>query len=304
MLQPMIQLRGSALTIDAVVRVARCGEMVSIAAEAMVRMQRSRGEVERALAGDKAVYALNTGVGLLANVRLEPASIEQMQLNLVRSHCCGVGEPLPIDVVRAMMLIRANTLTMGLSGIRPVVAEMLCDLLNHGITPVVPMRGSVGASGDLAPLAHMALVLIGEGEAFVGGERVPAAACLREAGLRPLKLQAKEGISLLNGTQAMLAIGCLQVHHLDRLFEAAQMAAAMTLQALRGTPSAYDERLHARPASSRADIQRGFVAGSAGRCSASQCKCQGSGCVLPALRTAGTWCGVGCAPLCRAGLRD
>jgi len=168
-----------------------------------------------------------------------------MQLNLVRSHCCGIGEPLPVDVVRAMMLIRANTLTMGLSGIRPVVAEMLCDLLNHGITPVVPMRGSVGASGDLAPLAHMALVLIGEGEAFVDGLRVPAAVCLREAGLEPLTLQAKEGISLLNGTQAMLAIGCLQLHDLDLLFESAQMAAAMTLQALRGTSGAYDERLHA-----------------------------------------------------------
>ncbi|XWK70184.1 aromatic amino acid lyase [Tunturiibacter gelidiferens] len=130
-------------------------------------MKISRGKVEEALQSQTAVYALNTGVGLLANVRLEADGIEQMQLNLVRSHCCGVGEPLPEDVVRAMMLIRANILAMGLSGIRPVVAERLCDLLNYGITPVVPMRGSVGASGDLAPLAHMALVLIGEGEAFL-----------------------------------------------------------------------------------------------------------------------------------------
>jgi histidine ammonia-lyase len=157
MLLDMVELDGRSLTIDEVVRVARGGESASIADAALGRMKTSRGKVEDALRGETAVYALNTGVGLLANVRLEADGIEQMQLNLVRSHCCGVGEPLAEDVVRAMMLIRANILAMGLSGIRPVVAERLCDLLNHGITPVVPMRGSVGASGDLAPLAHMAL---------------------------------------------------------------------------------------------------------------------------------------------------
>jgi histidine ammonia-lyase len=208
-------------------------------------MRLSREKVERALHGDAAVYALNTGVGLLANVRLEASEIEQMQLNLVRSHCCGVGDPLPSEVVRAMMLIRANILAMGLSGIRPVVAERLCDLLNHNITPVVPMRGSVGASGDLAPLAHMALTLIGEGDAMWRGERMPAGECLERAGLTPLRLEAKEGISLLNGTQAMLAIGCLVLHDLDSLFQSAQIATALTLQALRGSSAAYDERLHA-----------------------------------------------------------
>ena len=233
---------------DEVIRVARGGEAVSITAEALARMASSRAKVEEALRGKEAVYALNTGVGLLAKVRLEAADIDQMQLNLVRSHCCGVGDPLPMDVVRAMMLIRANILAMGLSGMRSLVAERLCDLLNHDITPVVPMRGSVGASGDLAPLAHMALALIGEGEAIHGGQRLPAAECLRRAGLEPLALQAKEGISLLNGTQAMLAIGCLQLHDMNSLFESAQIAAALTLQALRGTAAAYDERLHeARP---------------------------------------------------------
>ena len=245
MLLDMVELDGRSLTIDEVVRVARGGESASIAGRALGRMKISRGKVEDALRGETAVYALNTGVGLLANVRLEADGIEQMQLNLVRSHCCGVGEPLAEDVVRAMMLIRANILAMGLSGIRPVVAERLCDLLNQGITPVVPMRGSVGASGDLAPLAHMALVLIGEGEAFLEGERRPAAECLQRVGLEPLKLQAKEGISLLNGTQAMLAIGCLQLRDLDELFHSAQIAAALTLQALRGTAAAYDARLHA-----------------------------------------------------------
>jgi histidine ammonia-lyase len=245
MLLRMVQLQGNTLTLHEVIRVARTGEQVSISAAALARMKTSRAKVDQALRSDTAVYALNTGVGLLANVRLEPADIEQMQINLVRSHCCGVGDPLPIDVVRAMMLIRANILAMGLSGIRAVVAERLCDLLNHGITPVVPMRGSVGASGDLAPLAHMALALIGEGEAFLNGQRLSATECLQRVGLEPLKLQGKEGISLLNGTQAMLAIGCLQLHDLDTLFQSAQIASALTLQALRGTSAAYDERLHA-----------------------------------------------------------
>ena len=241
----MVRLQGTTLTIDEVLQVARGGDVTSIRAEALARMAASRGQVEEALRGKDAVYALNTGVGLLANVRLDASEIHQMQLNLVRSHCCGVGDPLPSDVVRAMMLIRANILAMGLSGMRPIVAERLCDLLNHGITPVVPMRGSVGASGDLAPLAHMALALIGEGEAFYRGQRLPAAECLQRAGLESLTLQAKEGISLLNGTQAMLAIGCLQLHDMNSLFESAQIAAALTLQALRGTAAAYDERLHA-----------------------------------------------------------
>jgi histidine ammonia-lyase len=166
----MITLDGASLTIDDVVAVAEGGERVGIAIEALKRMQRSRDRVEGAMRGTKPVYALNTGVGLLANIRLEDHEIEVMQVNLIRSHCCGVGAPLPVKVVRGMMLIRANVLAKGLSGIRAVVAERICDLLNCGITPVVPSRGSVGASGDLAPLAHMALALIGEGQAEYQGE--------------------------------------------------------------------------------------------------------------------------------------
>ena len=182
--------------------------------------------------GTTPVYALNTGVGLLANIRLDETEIEAMQVNLIRSHCCGVGSPLSTSVVRGMMLIRANVLAKGLSGIRPVVAERICDLLNHKITPVIPSRGSVGASGDLAPLAHMALTLIGEGDAEYEGSVLPAAVCLERAGLKPLMLLGKEGISLLNGTQAMLSIGCLRLKELEDLFYSAQTTAALSIEAL------------------------------------------------------------------------
>jgi histidine ammonia-lyase len=208
-------------------------------------MDLSRARVDEAMSGTRPVYALNTGVGLLANIRLEESEIEMMQVNLIRSHCCGVGAPLVIAAVRGMMLIRANVLAKGFSGIRPVVAERICDLLNHGITPVIPSRGSVGASGDLAPLAHMALILIGEGFAEYNGTIQPAADCLKHAGLQPLKLLGKEGISLLNGTQAMLSIGCLCLHELDALWTSAQVTAALSIEALRGTSAAFDARLHA-----------------------------------------------------------
>ncbi|TCK73991.1 histidine ammonia-lyase [Acidipila rosea] len=241
----MIVLDGQSLTVDDVVAVANRAEQVRISEQAMAAMSASRDYVEAAMCGSAPVYALNTGVGLLANIRLAEPEIDQMQVNLVRSHCCGVGEPLPSNVVRGMMLIRANVLAKGFSGIRPVVAERICDLLNHGITPIIPSRGSVGASGDLAPLAHMALVLIGEGFAEYRGEVLPGDRCLQRAGLQPLQLRGKEGISLLNGTQAMLSIGCLQLEEMEGLFYSAQTTAALTMEALRGTPAAYDPRLHA-----------------------------------------------------------
>lgn len=241
----MIDLDGASLRLEDVVAVARNNEMIRLSSQAIERMNRSRAQVDAAAAGTKAVYALNTGVGLLANVRLDSHEIETMQVNLIRSHCCGVGAPLDGAVVRGMMLIRANVLAKGYSGIRPVVAERICDLLNHGITPVIPSRGSVGASGDLAPLAHMALTLIGEGNAVYQGETLPASVCLQRAGLEPLMLLGKEGISLLNGTQAMLAIGCLRLAELEELFFAAQTTAALSIEALRGTSAAFDARLHA-----------------------------------------------------------
>jgi histidine ammonia-lyase len=241
----MIDLDGSSLTLEDVVAVARGVERVQIAPAALLLMQTSRRRVEAAMSGSTPVYALNTGVGLLANIRLDETEIEAMQINLVRSHCCGVGSPLPASVVRGMMLVRANVLAKGLSGIRPIVAERICDLLNHQITPIIPSRGSVGASGDLAPLAHMALVLIGEGQANYQGDVLPAAVCLERAGLKPLVLLGKEGISLLNGTQAMLSIGCLKLKEIEDLFYSAQTTAALSIEALRGTAAAFDPRLHA-----------------------------------------------------------
>jgi len=241
----MIDLDGCSLTIDDVVAVAEGGETVRIAPAALLRMESSRRRVDAAMIGTAPVYALNTGVGLLANIRLDETEIEAMQVNLIRSHCCGVGSPLSASVVRGMMLIRANVLAKGLSGIRPIVAERICDLLNHKITPVIPSRGSVGASGDLAPLAHMALALIGEGDAEYEGKVLPAAVWLERAGLKPLTLLGKEGISLLNGTQAMLSIGCLRLKEVEDLFYSAQTTAALSIEALRGTAAAFDARLHA-----------------------------------------------------------
>lgn len=239
-------LDGHSLTIANVCSVARASASdVGLAASAVEAMQSSRALIDRLAAGDAPIYAVNTGVGLLANVRIPRGDLDQLQRNVIRSHCTGVGEPLTREAVRAMMLIRANVLAIGYSGIRPVVAERLCDLLNRGVTPVVPSQGSVGASGDLAPLAHMALVLMGEGEAEFGGAVLDGGDALRRAGIEPIELHPKEGISLINGTQAMLAIGCLQLAACDALIESAEVISAMTLDAQRGTPRAFDERIHA-----------------------------------------------------------
>ena len=240
-----MELTGEHLTIEQVCAVASDHADVTLAARAVENMGRSRAVVEHLAAGDAPVYGVNTGVGLLADVRIAPADLDQLQRNVVRSHSAGVGDPLAREEVRAMMLIRANVLAKGFSGIRPVVAQRLCDLLNRGVTPVVPSQGSVGASGDLAPLAHMALVLIGEGEAEHEGAIYPGAEALRRAGIEPLTLRAKEGISLINGTQAMLAIGCLELAACEVLADSADVICAMTLDALRGTPRAFDPRLHA-----------------------------------------------------------
>jgi len=241
----MITLDGSSLTIEEVESAAKSDTPVRIAEDARERMERSRAVVERLAVGNAPVYAVNTGVGLLADVRIAPGELEQLQRNVVRSHACGTGDPLSRAEVRAMMLIRANVLAKGFSGIRPLVAQRSCDLLNRNVTPVVPSQGSVGASGDLAPLAHIALVLIGEGEAEFDGVRLPGAEALKRAGMEPLVLAPKEGISLLNGTQAMLAIGCLELRTAEMLAAIADLVCAMTTDALRGTPRAFDPRIQA-----------------------------------------------------------
>jgi histidine ammonia-lyase len=242
--EEMISLSGNDLTIEQVCAVARRGEKVDTSEAALTAMRRSRLIVERLAAGDDPVYAVNTGVGLLADVRVPAADLAALQRNVVRSHSVGVGVPLRVSEVRAMMLIRANVLAKGFSGIRTVVAERLCDLLNAGVTPVVPSRGSVGASGDLAPLAHMALVLMGEGTAEFQGTRMPGGEALRLAGIAAIELDSKEGISLLNGTQAMLGVACLELEQAEMLAGVADVVTAMTLDGLKGTPRAFDARIH------------------------------------------------------------
>jgi histidine ammonia-lyase len=247
-----ISLDGRSLTLDSVCSVARDFTPVVIPESAAEAARRGRARVERALAEGKTIYGVNTGFGKLANVRIPPNQLLDLQRNLIRSHAAGVGDPLPEDVVRATMLLRANVLLRETSGVRPAVAEGLVALLNAGIHPVVPEQGSVGACGDLAPLSHIALALLGEGDVLVrdpvrgrtAAVHQRAAAALQEAGIAPLQLEAKEGISFVNGTQAQTALLALLVSDARRLWRAAHAAAAMSLEALRGTPDPFDERIH------------------------------------------------------------
>lgn len=236
-------LVGRPLSLTDVVGVARHGTPVALCDDARARMATSRAFIERIVAEGRVVYGVTTGFGKLANVRIAPEDVQQLQRNLIVSHAMGVGEPLSTEVVRAMLLLRAQSLAQGFSGIRLVVVELLLELLNRGVHPVIPSQGSVGASGDLAPLAHMALTLIGEGEAEYQGVRRPAAEALAAAGLTAVTLQAKEGLALINGTQAMTAIGALTVHDGQQLATACDIAAAMSLEALKGSRAPFDLRV-------------------------------------------------------------
>jgi histidine ammonia-lyase len=233
---------GGALTIDDVHAVA-CGDTVTVPADVLRRMEASRAVVDDALAKGATVYGVTTGLGSLANVRLEPDEVRRLQHDLLRSHAVGVGEWLGEWEVRAMMLLRAHVLSLGYSGVRPVVVERLVELLNRDVLPMVPEQGSLGASGDLAPLAHLALPLIGEGEASFEGDRVPGHTALERAGLEPLALEPKEGLSLINGTQGMLAVGALAACRGRDLAKAADVAAAMTVDAVLATDRPFDARL-------------------------------------------------------------
>jgi histidine ammonia-lyase len=243
-----MELNGEQISLRELAAVALGGEAVHVSSLARPRILASRKLIEQIVARDVVVYGVNTGFGKLSDVRIPHAELRQLQLNLVRSHACGIGNPLSEAEVRAMMVLRANVLALGLSGIRYEVIELLCEMLNRRVHPVVPEKGSVGASGDLAPLAHLALTLIGEGEAFFEAQRMSSAAALRRAQLTPLQLEAKEGLALLNGTQAMHAVGGLALLRAQRLARVADLAGAMSLEALKGTPAAFDLRLHdARP---------------------------------------------------------
>ncbi|HKX33650.1 MAG TPA: histidine ammonia-lyase [Blastocatellia bacterium] len=252
----MIELDGESLTLAQTESVAE-GEAVTLSGGARQKIEQSRQFVEEIIQREEVVYGINTGFGALSEVTIPTHRLRELQINLVRSHACGVGEPLPERVVRAMMLHRANVLAKGFSGCRLTVVETLIDLLNRGVHPVIPSRGSVGASGDLAPLAHLALVAIGEGAAVYHGEKLPGGEALRQAGLNPLQLEAKEGLALLNGTQAMTATGGLALRAAERLTEAADVIGAMTLEALKGTPVAFDEKIQAvRPHRGQAESAR------------------------------------------------
>jgi len=244
-----LHINGNDLTLEAVREVAFDGRPVLLDPDARERVNAARAVVDQLVANNQVSYAITTGVGKLSEVRIAGDQIRELQINLVRSHAVGVGEPLSIAETRAMMVLRANSLSKGFSGVRAVVIDTICALLTRGVTPWVPSQGSVGASGDLAPLAHLALLLVGEGECHDGkGGRIPGADALKRENVKPLVLEAKEAVSLINGTQAMLAVGTLALLATETLVDTADVIGAMACDALKGTDAAFDERIHrARP---------------------------------------------------------
>src|SRR3989449_5880491 len=230
-----IVLWGNRLTLEEVEAAARSGAQIEIAADARQRVRAARQLVDRIAEGGTPTYGINTGFGTLAEVSIPRTDLRKLQRNLILSHAAGTGAPLPPPEVRALMLLRANVLAGGYSGIRETTLELLVEMLHRDVIPVVPEKGSVGASGDLAPLAHLALVLIGEGEAFAGGQRLPGREALARAGLQPVVLEAKEGLALVNGTQAMQAVGALALLEAERCARIADVAAAMTGESLMGS---------------------------------------------------------------------
>src|SRR5438270_1683606 len=274
-----LHITGNDLTLEDLRDVVYARRPVLLDAEARERVERARAVVDDLVANDRLAYAITTGVGMLSDVRISADQNRELQVNLLRSHAVGVGEPLSEAETRAMILLRANSLAKGFSGVRPEVINTLCEMLNRGVHPVIPSQGSVGASGDLAPLAHLALVLIGEGEAFVSdtprepgkperrGKKLSGAKALAAVQIKPLILEAKEAISLINGTQAMLAVGALTLLSAETLVDSADVLGAMSLDALKGTDAAFDERIHrARPhpgqVKSAANLRRMLEGGS------------------------------------------
>ena len=238
-------LDGDTLTLEEIREVAAGRARIELAPAALERVERARALVDRTAAGDVPTYGINTGFGTLSEVRIDRKDLRTLQRNLLVSHAAGVGQPLPLAEARALLLLRANVLAKGHSGVRPRTLQLALEMLNRDVVPVVPERGSVGASGDLAPLAHLALVLIGEGEAFWKGERLPGAEALRRAGLEPVVLEAKEGLTLVNGTQAMTAVGTLTLLRAEALAEMADLAGAMTVEGLLGSHRPFQELIQA-----------------------------------------------------------
>jgi histidine ammonia-lyase len=238
-----IPIDGDHLTLEQIEAIALRNTRVVLAPSAMKKIENSRSVIEDILQKHQTVYGVNTGFGKLSDIKISNDKVNELQLNLIRSHSAGVGLPYSIPATRAIMLLRANVLVKGNSGVRPEVIHLLLEMLNRQVHPVIPSKGSVGASGDLAPLSHLALVLVGEGHAYSGSNIVPGISALTERGLQPITLQAKEGLALINGTQAMTGVGCLSWSTLLKLSCAADIAGAMSLDVLRGTDTAFDERI-------------------------------------------------------------
>ncbi len=240
-----IFLDGDSLQLIELEAIARGDAQVDLTPAAWERLRRARNLVDVIAAGDKPAYGINTGFGTLAEVRIAKSDLKQLQRNLILSHAAGVGEPLPKLEARALMVLRANVLAKGHSGIRPETVTTLLGMINADVVPVVPSRGSVGASGDLAPLAHLALTVIGEGEAYFDGQRMRSAEALRRAGIEPVVLEAKEGLALINGTQAICAVGVPALLRAERLVETADIAGALTLEGLMGSHKPFIPQIHA-----------------------------------------------------------
>ena len=270
-----VKLSGNDLSFDDLREIVYEHRPVILAADAREKVDAARAVVDALVRENRVAYAITTGVGKLSDVRIDPAQNRQLQLNLIRSHSAGVGEPLSQEETRAMMVLRANSLAKGFSGVRADIINLLCEMVNRRVHPVIPSQGSVGASGDLAPLAHLALALIGEGEVFYENARMPSLEAMRRAQVKPLAPEAKEAISLINGTQAMLAVGALALLAAENLAATADVLGAMSLDALRGTDVAFDERIHsARPHSGQMTVAanlRRLIAGSEIRRSHQDC---------------------------------
>ncbi|WP_232699298.1 histidine ammonia-lyase [Brevibacillus daliensis] len=243
--EQVIQLDGTSLTIDQVVQAARHQQAISLSEGAIKKVTLSRSMVEQMVEEKRVVYGITTGFGKFSDVMISREDVSQLQENLIMSHACGMGEPYATEVVRAIMVLRINALSQGFSGIRLQTLQLLVEMCNRGVHPIIPQQGSLGASGDLAPLAHMVLPMLGKGEAEFAGTRMKGMDALKAAGLEPIRLEAKEGLALINGTQAMTSLLCLALHDARMLMENAEVIASLSVEALHGIPKAYDAQLHA-----------------------------------------------------------
>ncbi|MDR7317681.1 histidine ammonia-lyase [Brevibacillus nitrificans] len=240
----VMKMDGNHLRIEDVVAIARGGARIELTKEALENVRRSRSMVDRMVEEQRVIYGITTGFGKFSDVMISGEDVSKLQENLIMSHACGMGDPYPVEVVRGIMALRINALAKGYSGIREETLLHLGELCNRGVHPIIPQQGSLGASGDLAPLAHMVLVMLGKGEAEVNGHRLSGKDALEQAGLAPVRLQAKEGLALINGTQAMTAQLCLALYDARVVLESAEVISAMTVEALRGIPKAFDPQLH------------------------------------------------------------